>query len=92
MQRLSEVEFPLATSPDAYSKCSTTCCTLLQVTVLQKRTLLDLATAREKQGALTPPTAQSPVPWLSGHDLVAISMGMGGWVFKKTPTGSGMNA
>jgi hypothetical protein len=46
------------------------------------RTRLGPVFNQEKQGALTPPTAQSPVPWLSGPDLVAISMGMGGWVFK----------
>ena len=60
---------------------------LLQVPSPQKRTRLDLATTRDTKVRWHPPTPQSPVSWLSGHDLVAISMGMGGWVFKKSSCG-----
>ena len=63
---------------------------LLQAPSPHKRTRLGLGTARKNQGALTPPIAQSPVSRLSGHDLVAISMGMGGWVFKINLSGPSM--
>ena len=77
MQRLSKVEFPLATSPEAHRKCSTTWCTYCKFRA--RRSVLALTWhSQGYQGALTPPTAQSPVSWLSRHDLVAISMGMGG--------------
>jgi len=81
LRRLSEVEFPLATSPEAHRKCSTTWCTYCKFRA--RRSVLALTRhSQGYQGALTPPTAQSPVSWLSRHDLVAISMGMGGWVFQ----------
>jgi hypothetical protein len=85
LRRLSEVEFPLVTSPEAHSKCSTTWCTYCKFRA--RRSVLALTWhSQGYQGALTPPTAQSPVSRLSGHDLVAISMGMGGWVFKNNST------
>ena len=51
---------------------------------------LALAITRKNKCDETPPTAQAPVAMIIhsiiSHDLVAISMGLGGWVFKISST------